>query len=447
MHACRSRFQLKTRRSTPHCAVPQIATVLHCMAPKRRLSGSCVGSDPWETLFKDHWKQCTDNGLPPWELGPYGHLDYNSTVDPLGLLQCQALLRLLFTHCPTGIVNHLALRGPLQNIATQCKGVDRTDEWWSDWLACKLRIAMAHVRRLKLLPKVYAQRVRGLTAGQKATLDEILELYHPTEKAKANAARAEAASGSGAAAATKPTTGTAAATQPTRAATQATTGTAAATEPNSTSGSDTDTAMPIVIAPRRRLTRKSSTDSEAAHCSSANFIAAQDLQQIVMALSFVATASAPAAASTGTRDTPMATGGRKKNKASALTEQAMEQAMQAAPRPAGHKAQAAQVKAALGQQGPSDTAVSAPRKRPRANTPDPTAKITAMKLVTARQPERTYILGMFGDTGKHRLVTEVTAKHSGKHRALASRIVQCIEREGLDKAGAVALRNKLIGRR
>jgi len=154
------------------------------MAPKRRLSGSCVGSDPWETLFKDHWKQCTDNGLPPWELGPYGHLDYNSTVDPLGLLQCQALLRLLFTHCPTGIVNHLALRGPLQNIATQCKGVDRTDEWWSDWLACKLRIAMAHVRRLKLLPKVYAQRVRGLTAGQKATLDEILALYHPTEKSQ-----------------------------------------------------------------------------------------------------------------------------------------------------------------------------------------------------------------------------------------------------------------------
>ena len=143
----------------------------------------------------------------------------------------------------------------------------------------------------------------------------------------------------------------------------------------------------------------------------------------------------------------MATGGRKKNKASALTEQAMEQAMQAAPRPAGHKAQAAQVKAALGQQGPSDTAVSTPRKRPRANTPDPTAKITAMKLVTARQPERTYILGMFGDTGKHRLVTEVTAKHSGKHRALASRIVQCIEREGMDRAGAVALRNKLMGRR
>ena len=184
MHACRSRFQLKTRRSTPHCAVRQIATVLHCMAPKRRLSGSCVGSDPWETLFKDHWKQCTDNGLPPWELGPYGHLDYNSTVDPLGLLQCQALLRLLFTHCPTGIVNHLALRGPLQNIATQCKGVDRTDEWWSDWIASKLRIAMAHVRRLKLLPKVYTQRVRGLTAGQKATLDETMALYHPTEKPK-----------------------------------------------------------------------------------------------------------------------------------------------------------------------------------------------------------------------------------------------------------------------
>ena len=148
-----------------------------------------------------------------------------------------------------------------------------------------------------------------------------------------------------------------------------------------------------------------------------------------------------------------------------MQSKAMQAALSAAPRPAGFKAQSGEVKAALQircQPAAAASEVASLRKRPagiaeappskKAKGPGPAGRppITAMRVVSARNPARSYIRGLLDNSGKLRLVTEVTEKHcSGldrTHRQVIDHIVQCIERDRLDKAGAVALRDTLIGR-
>ena len=398
-------------------------------------------------LFRAHWRECTDNQVPPWNLGPYNNAEQNSTVDCLGLLQCQALLRRVFTQVPCGIINHKYLRRVLQSIATEVKGSDKTDELWSDWLAGKVRTAMSHIRRLRNVNQVYQQRTKALTPGQRATLDELIALYQPSE---GDIARSEAE-----AAGQQCSESTACGETPSPQAPDS------KQKPSSSQAACPNTAgtapgtVQAAGGQRRRLRRRTSAESDL-----------PTFDNIAVAASDSDSGSSLPCNSFDAREgRAMIRALVAGTKSPTMQSKAMKDALSAIPRPAGFKAQSGEVKAALetrGQPAAAASAVASLRKRPAGIAEAPPSKkakgpgpagcppITAMRVVSAKNPARSYIRGLLDDSGKLRLVTEVTEKHcSGldrTHRQVIDHIVQCIERDRLDKAGAVALRDTLIGR-
>ena len=440
--------------------------------PRKRGSASLVDPEPLVTLFKTHWKQCKDNASQPWDLGVYNTLGPNKTAQPLGLIHCQTLLRALFTAFPGGIVNHGDFKKVFLDIATECKECQLSDEMWADWLATALRTAMAHIRRLANVPRTYQQRTKGLTDGQQTTLDELLALYRPTatdiDRSKAEEANAQASA-----------TGSPAGSQPAESPHAGSLEAATASVPpaqlhTAAAGGVPPTQPPAtaVVAhntPRRRLRRRGSTYSEGTVAparpgggsTGSTGIRPWDFQAVMQEAlrSHRCRQAAPTATSTVPGPGP-----------STVEAAVLQAALTAAPRPAGFRAQAAQVTAAL---APPTLPLATAKAKPTAKTepPAPPAKrhrakspaaaastavpaegITHLKVTTASQPERTYIQGRVDDTGKMKLITEVTAAmchtsgYRRGHRQLCEHIVHCIERDGLDKAGATALRNEILGR-
>ena len=126
-------------------------------------------------------KQCNEERTPAFQLGAYTDLSINASPLPKALVQCAPLLKCILQEVPGAIVNHCTLASALKRVDEECKvrpsGV--TAEEWSRHLAFQIRVALAHLRKLKNVPRLLQQRSKGLPGPCLAILGGLLDLYQP----------------------------------------------------------------------------------------------------------------------------------------------------------------------------------------------------------------------------------------------------------------------------
>ena len=68
------------------------------------------------------------------------------------------------------------------------------------------------------------------------------------------------------------------------------------------------------------------------------------------------------------------------------------------------------------------------------------------KAIVIKAQDRTYITGVMDESGKRKLIVEISERMSSDHRGLIAKIAAEIARRPMSKAGALALRAELLGK-
>jgi hypothetical protein len=105
--------------------------------------------------------------LHPFDLGVYAKAELATKISCKGLVALFDLLSALLQCCPGGIINHV----PLASALLQCAQADETlkakalsAESWADLMAHKIRVALAHLRKVKQQPLLFKRRSAELGA-------------------------------------------------------------------------------------------------------------------------------------------------------------------------------------------------------------------------------------------------------------------------------------------
>jgi len=135
------------------------------------------------TQLGDHLQKfllaCKKDRIEPFALSKYEDLCNGSTVDPKSLVHCTPCLKALLELVPGAIVNFITLKEALICLDKQF-GLNHgknSQEQWASHLAGQLRVALSHLRKLKQIPRLYAQRTKILGPLTLSSLIELLSMY------------------------------------------------------------------------------------------------------------------------------------------------------------------------------------------------------------------------------------------------------------------------------
>ena len=121
-------------------------------------------------------------GQQPFALGQYATVPMTAAPQCKGLLALAEVLRALLVVSPAGIINFKDLERSLSNLDEQYSlrpgALSRAQ--WASVTACQLRVALAHLRKLKQKAKLWDQRSRELTEHGREVLGDLLAQYTPT---------------------------------------------------------------------------------------------------------------------------------------------------------------------------------------------------------------------------------------------------------------------------
>ena len=120
----------------------------------------------------------------PFDLGSYARAEMTGTPHGPGLVHLADVLGCLLHACPGGVINHgpfcTALTALLQEDDT-LRGKGASAAEWPSVCAHRLRVALAHVRRLQQQPRLLQRTTKGLATRDAATLRDLISKYKPDD--------------------------------------------------------------------------------------------------------------------------------------------------------------------------------------------------------------------------------------------------------------------------
>ena len=115
----------------------------------------------------EYVKGCRAVTAVPFALGNYSSIGMASSACCKSLVVMIPLLTLMFKLVPTGLLAHCALSQALLMLAMQEPTVNtgtKSVQDWSQFMSAKIRVALAHCRKLVQIPQRFAQRTKKLSA-------------------------------------------------------------------------------------------------------------------------------------------------------------------------------------------------------------------------------------------------------------------------------------------
>ena len=120
--------------------------------------------------------------LKPFDLSSYAQIDIPGTPNGAALAQLKSLLSALLDCCPGAVINHRPLAAALVSLAQKDRSLvpqSISTEDWANTVAQKVRVALAHVRRLRQQSALLLRIARSLTAAQSKSVSDLVAQYQP----------------------------------------------------------------------------------------------------------------------------------------------------------------------------------------------------------------------------------------------------------------------------
>lgn len=149
------------------------------MAKKRgrKIEDHDVPHDDWVKAYDEHIDQRLAQGDCPLPLASYAHLQKTNAVCLKSLVQMEHWLAMILAKVPGGVLNQVKHQKVLEIVGGKRPQLVKTSKSlfeWSDFLAKKLRTALAHLRSVAMRPKVFEPKMRLMSEIDRAKLLELL---------------------------------------------------------------------------------------------------------------------------------------------------------------------------------------------------------------------------------------------------------------------------------
>ena len=169
---CMLHVHLQPKSSGP-CATPTRQMV--------RIAAPTMMGD-LDGVLGQYVAKAKEQGQQPFALGQYATLPMTAAPQCKGLVALAEVLRVLLVVSPAAIINFKELERALGKLDEQysLKPGALSRGQWASVTACQLRVALAHLRKLKQLPKLWQQRSRELTDHGRQVLEDLIDQYTPT---------------------------------------------------------------------------------------------------------------------------------------------------------------------------------------------------------------------------------------------------------------------------
>ena len=153
----------------------------NALPPMVRIAAPSMMGD-LDGVLGQYVAKAKEQGQQPFALGQYATLPMTAAPQCKGLLALADALRALLVVSPAAIINFKDLERSLSNLDEQYSlrpgALSRAQ--WTSVTASQLRVALAHLRKLKQRPKLWDQRSRELTDHGREVLGDLLAQYTPT---------------------------------------------------------------------------------------------------------------------------------------------------------------------------------------------------------------------------------------------------------------------------
>ena len=143
----------------------------------RKIEDHDVPHDDWVKAYEEHIDQRLAQGDCPLALASYAHLQKTNAVCLKSLVQMEHWLAMILARVPGGVLNQVKHQKVLEIVGGRRPQLVKTSKSlfeWSDFLAKKLRIALAHLRNVAMRPKVFEPKMRLMSEADRAKLLELL---------------------------------------------------------------------------------------------------------------------------------------------------------------------------------------------------------------------------------------------------------------------------------
>ena len=143
----------------------------------RKIEDHDLAHDDWVQAYEKYIGERLSQSDFPLALQAYVHLQKSNAVCLKSLVQMEPWLAMILAKVPGGVLNQVKHQKVLEIVGGKRPQLTKTSKSlfeWSDFVARKLRTALAHLRSVAMKPKAYEQKMRLLNEADRAKLLELL---------------------------------------------------------------------------------------------------------------------------------------------------------------------------------------------------------------------------------------------------------------------------------